>query len=78
MTSAGVQPSKSRVDKAGSRLRDQSVSPVIFDAEAEDVRESDIAVVNSYRRSYSEPLLKVRMGLSSFTETIGCPDAAIT
>lgn len=78
MTSTGEQLSKSRVDKAGSRLRDQMASPVIFDAEAEEVRESDISVVTSYRRSYSEPLLKVRIGLASFRTTIGARDAAIT
>jgi len=66
------------VDKAGSRLREQMASPVIFDTEAEEVRESDISVVNSYRRTYSDPLLKVRMGLTSFRATIGAPNAAIT
>ncbi len=71
-------PSKTRVDKAGSRLRGQSASPAILDPAAEEIRESDIAAVNAYRRSYSDPLLKVRMGLSSFKTTIGCPDAAIT
>lgn len=78
MTSAREYPSKSRVDKAGSRLRDQAIDPVIFDTAAEELRESDISVVTAYRRSYSEPLLKVRMGLGSFKTTIGCADASIT
>lgn len=78
MTSAREHPSKSRVDKAGSRLRQQLVSPVIFDNEAEEDRESDISAVNSYRRSYADALLKVRMGLTSFKTTIGTPNAAIT
>lgn len=71
-------PSKTRVDKAGARLRDQAIGPVILDAVADQIREADISTVTEYRRSYADPLLKVRMGLTSFKATIGYPDAAIT
>lgn len=78
MSPLAEPPSKTRVDKAGARLRDQAVSPVILDAAADETREADISTVDAYRRSYADPLLKVRMGLTSFKATIGCPDAAIT
>lgn len=71
-------PSKTRVDKAGSRLRELAIAPVILDAAAEEVREADISVINAYRLAYAEPLLKVRMGPTSFKRTIGSPGAAIT
>lgn len=71
-------PSKSRVDRAGARLREQLANPVMLDAVCEETRESDIAVVSAYRRSYADPLLKVRMGLTSFKATIGCQDAVIS
>ncbi len=51
---------------------------MILDAAADERREADISIVNAYRQSYADPLLKVRMGLTSFKATIGCPDAAIT
>lgn len=70
--------SKTRVDKAGSRLRTQAIVPVILDGAVDEIRASDIAVVNAYRLSYAEPLLKVRMGLNSFKTTIGRPGVAIT
>jgi len=56
-------PSKTRVDKAGARLRDQLVNSVILDTAADEMREADISTINAYRQSYADPLLKVRMGL---------------
>lgn len=71
-------PSKTRVDKAGRRLREDAIEPVLLDPEIATLLENDIAVLNAYRQTYAGPLLSVRMGLTSFRNTIGCPSALIT
>lgn len=71
-------PSKTRVDKAGRRLRAQALDPVILEAAAAELRRNDILAVDMYRQLYADPLLKVRMGLTSFATTIGISDVAIT
>lgn len=68
--------SNSRIDKAGKRLRRQLSHSSIRNNETSDSAE-DIAVVNAYRQSYADALLRVRMGLTSFRSTIGHTTAPI-
>ncbi len=55
----GLTFGRSRVDKAGRAMRKDTA------------REEDFEVANAFRRSHSQPLLSVRMSVSSFTTTVG-------
>lgn len=78
MTGEGWSVSRTQLDAAGRRLRLGAAAPPAFDLAEIEQRDADVELVNAYRRSYSDPLLKVRMGLTSFRRTVGSPDAAIT
>ena len=71
--------SKSQVRKAGRTIREYWRSPTLLD---EYPGEEQIAIVEAYevvswyRKSVATPMLKTRIGLTSFVETTGIGDAA--
>ncbi len=66
--------SQTRLNKIAKQLRNASdpLSGHVENLLAE--RE----LVNEYRRGFQTPMLKVRMGLTSFTNTLGAEDARLT
>lgn len=72
--------SKTQIRKAGAFLRDFRASG----REMKDLEEEEIGalsealdMVADYRSSFSQPLLSVRMSVSSFTRTCGYGDSAL-
>jgi hypothetical protein len=66
-----MPPSRTKVDRAGRRLRDWWRAPAGSDAERgfdEEELTDAVAIVVDYRSGFQDPLKKVTVGLRQFVE----------
>ena len=68
---------KSQLRSSGKRLRNYFLSDEVLTGDRLDKLFSDFELVRDYRLGFTEPMLKVRIGLQSFTNTCGLDTAYI-
>jgi ppGpp synthetase/RelA/SpoT-type nucleotidyltranferase len=78
MSSHSQEFSKSQIDRAGVTLRALGMDPPLLNRATIETYEDAVRTVDQYRRGFADTLLRIRMGLSSFTRTLDIEDVAIT
>jgi hypothetical protein len=78
MASHAQEFSKSQIDRAGVTLRAFGADPPLLDRAAIGEYDDAVQAVGEYRRHFADALLRVRMGLTSFTGTLDIEEVAIT
>lgn len=68
---AALPHSNNQIKQAAKRLRNDRLDPPALISEDDRERlEQDRLIVNAYRRSFQTPLVKVRVGIRSFRDTL--------